>query len=103
MSAVSRKVTPQASASSTTARVPSRSTRRPKLLQPSPTSETSSPLWPSARGTSGRQLGLERDLTHRGQRPRDRAAGLGLLGVLGELGLVDPGDATLGLELRSEE
>ncbi len=33
---------PASSAASTTARVPSRSTRRPKLLQPSPTSDTSS-------------------------------------------------------------
>src|SRR5437762_1101450 len=37
MSAVSKNVTPASSAASTTARVPSRSTRRPKLLQPSPT------------------------------------------------------------------
>src|SRR5437764_15434264 len=40
MSAVSKNVTPASSAASTTARVPSRSTRRPKLLQPSPTTVT---------------------------------------------------------------
>src|SRR4051795_510740 len=49
MSAVSRKSTPASRAASTTARVPSRSTRRPKLLQPSPTTETSIPLAPSVR------------------------------------------------------
>src|SRR6185503_17965400 len=36
MSAVSKKVTPASSAASTTRRVPSSSTRRPKLLHPSP-------------------------------------------------------------------
>src|SRR5262249_39938093 len=40
--AVSKKVTPASSAASTTARVPSRSSRPPKLLQPSPTRETPS-------------------------------------------------------------
>src|ERR1051325_8086779 len=50
-SAVSKNVTPASSAASTTARVPSRSTRRPKLLQPRPTTDTLSP--PSSRcGTS---------------------------------------------------
>src|SRR3954447_15905263 len=49
MSAVSRTVTPSSSAASTTRRVPSRSTRRPKLLQPSPRTLTSIPESPSGR------------------------------------------------------
>src|SRR5579875_112133 len=49
MSAVSRNVTPSSIAASITARVPARSTRRPKLLQPSPTTEASSPESPSGR------------------------------------------------------
>src|SRR5437879_4078445 len=49
MSAVSNSVTPAASAASTTARVPSRSTRPPKLLQPRPTTETSGPSVPNRR------------------------------------------------------
>src|SRR2546430_15392105 len=49
MSAVSKSVIPASSAASTTARVPSRSTRRPKLLHPSPTTETSGPPSPSFR------------------------------------------------------
>src|SRR5919205_296450 len=48
MSAVSKKLIPSASAASTTERVPSRSRRRPKLLQPSPTRETRTPLLPSS-------------------------------------------------------
>src|ERR671936_1267121 len=48
MSAVSKNVIPSASAASTTARVRSRSSRRPKLLQPSPTRETRRPLFPSS-------------------------------------------------------
>src|SRR5215212_4497981 len=40
MSAVSRNVMPASSAASITARVPARSRRRPKLLQPRPTTET---------------------------------------------------------------
>src|ERR687887_1462773 len=48
MSAVSKNVIPSASAASTTARVPSGSSRRPKLLQPSPTRETRRPLFPSS-------------------------------------------------------
>src|ERR671936_1874363 len=47
MSAVSRNVTSASSAASTTAVVPAWSTRRPKLLQPRPTTDTSS--GPSAR------------------------------------------------------
>src|SRR2546425_2611029 len=47
MSAVSKNVTPASSAASTTAVVPAWSTRPPKLLQPSPTTDTSS--GPSAR------------------------------------------------------
>src|SRR5256885_1989230 len=42
MSAVSKKVIPASNAVSRTAAVPSRSSRLPKLLQPRPTSETSS-------------------------------------------------------------
>src|SRR6266540_6020388 len=49
MSAVSNSVTPASSAASTTARVPSTSTRIPKLLQPSPTTETSAPSLPNWR------------------------------------------------------
>src|SRR5919205_1951192 len=49
MSAVSKSVTPASSAASTTARVPSRSTRIPKLLQPRPTTETSGPSLPNRR------------------------------------------------------
>src|SRR5918999_1885814 len=49
MSAVSRSVTPASRAASTTARVPSRSTRMPKLLQPRPTTETSGPSLPNRR------------------------------------------------------
>src|ERR687886_1946661 len=53
MSAVSKRVTSASSAASTTARVPSRSTRPPKLLQPSPTTETSGPSAPSRRVRTG--------------------------------------------------
>src|ERR671928_2072981 len=49
MSAVSKSVMPASSAASTTARVPSRSTRIPKLLQPRPTTETSGPSLPNRR------------------------------------------------------
>src|SRR4051812_26544652 len=49
MSAVSISVTPASSAASTTARVPSRSTRMPKLFVPSPTTETSGPSSPNRR------------------------------------------------------
>src|SRR5919198_2751897 len=49
MSAVSISVTPASSAASTTARVPSRSRRIPKLLPPSPTTETSGPSTPKRR------------------------------------------------------
>src|SRR5438105_14139185 len=49
MSAVSKNVTPTSSAASTTARVPTRSTRMPKLWQPRPTTETSGPSFPSRR------------------------------------------------------
>ena len=52
MSAVSKKVIPESIAASTTARVPAASSRRPKLLQPRPTIETSSPESPSGRVTS---------------------------------------------------
>src|SRR6266540_1805042 len=49
MSAVSNSVTPASRAASTTARVPSRSTRIPKLLHPRPTTETSGPPLPNRR------------------------------------------------------
>src|SRR5918911_3626403 len=49
MSAVSKSITPASSAASTTARVPSRSRRIPKLLQPRPTTETSGPSAPNRR------------------------------------------------------
>src|SRR2546430_3700058 len=51
MSAVSKSATPAASAVSTTARVSSRPTRMPKLLQPSPTAETCGPSSPNRRFT----------------------------------------------------
>src|ERR671937_57578 len=54
MSAVSISVTPASSAASTTARVPSRSTRMPKLLLPSPTTETSGPSAPKRRVRTSR-------------------------------------------------
>src|SRR5713101_1630797 len=49
MSAVSKSVTPASSAASTTARVPSRSTLMPKLLEPRPATETSGPSLPNRR------------------------------------------------------
>src|SRR5207247_6469630 len=49
MSAVSKSVIPSSSAASTTARVPSRPTRPPKLLQPRPTTVTSGPPSPKLR------------------------------------------------------
>src|SRR6185437_15488033 len=48
-SAVSKKSIPASSAAWITARVPASSSRPPKLLQPSPTSETCRPEGPSAR------------------------------------------------------
>src|SRR5256885_3569812 len=93
MSAVSTRVTPTSSAASTTARAPPRSTRIPKLLQPSPTTETSGPSLPNRRrrmrldarasGVRYRQLGssdlqvseiaLGSWLTYGGGVERDRA------------------------------
>src|SRR5215469_12792626 len=49
MSAVSKRVIPRSSALCTTARVPSTSSRAPKLLQPSPMTETRSPDFPRLR------------------------------------------------------
>src|SRR5579863_7006442 len=49
MSAVSISVTPRSSALSTTRRDAARSIRPPKLLAPSPTSETSGPATPNLR------------------------------------------------------
>src|SRR5438034_8353366 len=54
MSAVSKKLMPASSEASTTTRVPSRSTRPPKLLQPSPTTVTSGPSAPRRRVRIGR-------------------------------------------------
>src|SRR6266542_1662606 len=54
MSAVSNNVTPASRAASTTPRVPSRSTRMPKLLQPRPTTETSGPSVPNRRVRTAR-------------------------------------------------
>src|SRR3954447_9104871 len=66
MSAVSKRSTPASSAASTTPRVPSRSSRRPKLLQPRPTTDTRRP--PSLRvSTSGLQ-----PLVDQPARDRDR-------------------------------
>src|SRR6516162_871915 len=48
-SAVSSRVIPASMAASTTARVLARSSRRPKLLQPSPVTDTVSPDAPSSR------------------------------------------------------
>jgi hypothetical protein len=47
MSAVSNRVIPASMAASMTARVPFPSRRRPKLLQPRPTTDTISPDDPS--------------------------------------------------------
>src|ERR671936_1029971 len=49
MSAVSKSVIPTSRAASTTARAPSSPRRPPKLLQPSPTTETSGPSFPNLR------------------------------------------------------
>src|SRR5437763_13178486 len=49
MSAVSKRLIPSSSAASTTARVPSRPTRPPKLLHPRPTTVTSGPSCPKRR------------------------------------------------------
>src|SRR5260370_22730018 len=49
MAAVAKSLTPAWTAASTTARVPSRSTLMPKLLQPRPTAETSGPSLPNRR------------------------------------------------------
>src|SRR3954447_26649197 len=58
MSAASKNVTPASSAASRTAAVPSRSRRLPKLLQPRPTTETSSSESPRRRfGSSAIGLG----------------------------------------------
>src|SRR5947207_2520968 len=54
MSAVSKKLMPASREASTTTRVPSRSTRPPKLLQPSPTTVTSGPFAPRRRVRIGR-------------------------------------------------
>src|SRR3954447_15072671 len=59
MSAVSSNVMPSSSAASTTARVRSRSTRPPKLLQPSPTTETVSPEAPSWRYSIGKRPSID--------------------------------------------
>src|SRR5439155_11422781 len=56
MSAVSKKLMPASSEASTTTRVPSRSTRPPKLLQPSPTTVTSGPSAPRRRVRLGRDV-----------------------------------------------
>src|SRR5216683_949305 len=53
MSAVSKRVMPRSSALWTTLREASRSIRPPKLLQPSPTSETSRPERPRLRCFTG--------------------------------------------------
>jgi hypothetical protein len=49
MSAVSKKLMPYSSAASTIARAPSRSTLRPKVLHPIPTTDTTRPELPSRR------------------------------------------------------
>src|SRR4029453_11484191 len=54
MSAVSKKVTPASSAAPTTSAVARRSRRRPKLLQPSPTTETSRSERPSLLASTTR-------------------------------------------------
>src|ERR1700761_9169942 len=56
MAAVSRKVMPVSMAASITARVPATSVRRPKLLQPRPTTVTSGPASPSRRVGRGESL-----------------------------------------------
>src|ERR1700730_13302648 len=56
MSAVSNNVMPDSIAWSTTLRVASRSIFMPKLLHPSPTSETCNPEFPSLRSSTQRLL-----------------------------------------------
>src|SRR6188472_4159878 len=56
MSAVSMSVTPASRAASTTARVPSRPRRIPKLFVPSPTTETSGPSDPNRRARVARDV-----------------------------------------------
>src|ERR1700760_2822317 len=68
MSAVSKNVTPASRAASTTARVPFRSTRRPKLLQPRPTTDVRIPDFPSSR--EGRSA-MNGSLVRRGGRSVD--------------------------------
>src|SRR4051794_9103321 len=63
MSAVSKRVMPASKAASRTAAVPSRSSRLPKLLQPRPTTETSSLESPRRRfGSSA--IGLRPAIGH---------------------------------------
>src|SRR4051794_22117960 len=63
MSAVSKRVMPASSAASRTAAVPLRSSRLPKLLQPRPTTETSSSESPRRRfGSSA--IGLRPAIGH---------------------------------------
>src|SRR3954453_16449690 len=63
MSAVSKRVMPASSAASRTAAVASRSSRLPKLLQPRPTTETSSSESPRRRlGSSA--IGLRPAIRH---------------------------------------
>src|SRR5947207_15836058 len=83
MSAVSKNVIPSASAASTTARVPSRSSRRPKLLQPSPTRETRMPLSPSS---------CRRIADHFGRWPPlvESPAVCGICGIASSTGPADP-------------
>src|SRR5215831_5278018 len=74
MSAVSKKLMPASSAASTTARVPSRSTRPPKLLQPRPTRDTRTPPSPSTTSSTPQKLAAG---GHRaGETDASRATGL---------------------------
>src|SRR5437763_16241317 len=104
MSAVSISVTPASRAASSTARVCSRSQRRPKLFVPSPTTETSGPPSPSilvltpasarrARGRSRQRAGVDDD--ERLRRPRQRDVDLAqaaLAALLGDQGRLDDDD-----------
>src|SRR6185437_12392853 len=69
---VSKNVTPASKAASTTARVPETSTRRPKLLQPSPTTDTSGPSVPRER--VARSEDIKRSIAERLNRPAEPPA-----------------------------
>src|ERR1700733_11320719 len=101
MFAVSKRVMPSSSAASITARVCSRSQRRPKLFVPSPTSVTSGPPSPSCRvrmlltlSADDESVRPRVDDDERLRRPGQRDVQLAqpLLAVLGDRGGLDDDD-----------